>query len=123
MWIKYNPSPVGASVGDCVVRAVAKALDVDWETAYAKLAIAGFNMGNLPSANVVWGAVLRQQGMKRYNIPNTCPDCYTIKDFCEEHPEGIYVLGTGTHAVTVVDGNYWDAWDSGNEIPVYYWGF
>lgn len=29
MWKYYNPNPVGKKTGDCSVRAVAKALDVD----------------------------------------------------------------------------------------------
>ena len=41
-WVYYNPSPAGRNVGDCAVRAVAKALDTDWETAYALIASAGF---------------------------------------------------------------------------------
>ena len=35
MWVEYNPNPSGRRVGDCAVRAVAKALNVDWETAWA----------------------------------------------------------------------------------------
>ena len=31
-WVWYNPSPTGRNVGDCAVRAIAKALDIDWET-------------------------------------------------------------------------------------------
>ena len=121
MWVEYNPSPVGARVGDCSVRAIAKALGVDWERAYVLIAVNGFQMGDVMSSNNVWGSVLRQHGFKRYNIPNKCPDCYTISDFCAEHPRGLYVLGTGTHVVTAIDGNYYDSWDSGNEIPIYYW--
>ena len=30
-WILYNPSPTGRNVGDCAVRAIAKALGTDWE--------------------------------------------------------------------------------------------
>ena len=48
------------------------------------------------------------------------PDYYTVEDFCTDHPKGTYVLGTGSHAVAVVDGCYFDAWDSGSEIPIYY---
>lgn len=121
MWVEYNPSPVGAKVGDCSVRAVAKALGVDWERAYALIAFNGFQMGDVMSSNNVWGSVLRQYGFKRHNISNRCPDCYTISDFCADHPYGLYVLGTGTHVVTAIDGNYYDSWDSGNEIPIYYW--
>lgn len=42
MFQEYNPNPVGRRVGDCAVRAVAKALDIDWETAYAKIVKNGF---------------------------------------------------------------------------------
>lgn len=121
MWIEYNPSPTGARVGDCSVRAVAKALNTDWETAYVLIAINGFVMGDVISSNNVWGSVLRQHGFKRYNIPNSCPDCYTIKDFCRDNPQGTYVLGTSGHVVTAIDGNYYDTWDCGDEVPLYYW--
>ena len=41
--------------------------------------------------------------------------------FCEDHPYGIYIVGTGTHAIACVDGNYYDTWDSGDESPLFYW--
>ena len=120
-WRKYNPNPVQRSVGDCAVRAVAAALGVDWETAYAMIAENGFLMGDMPSSNSVWGAVLRQNGFSRMAIPNTCPECYTMEQFAEDHPEGIYVVGTGNHVATIMDGWIMDAWDSSMEVPVYYW--
>lgn len=121
MWVKYNPNPTGRSVGDCAVRAIAKALDTDWEQAYALIVINGFAMGDMPSGDSVWGSVLREHGFYRSAIPNTCPNCYTIEDFCRDNPKGVFVLGTGNHVVTVVDGDYFDIWDSGREIPVYAW--
>ena len=121
MYVEYNPNPVGRRVGDCAVRAVAKALGTDWETAYAKIAAAGFAMGDMPSSDSVWGAVLRQNGFYRDSISNTCPDCYTTEDFCRDHPEGVYVLGFGGHTATVVDGRLYDSWNSLEEIPVYFW--
>lgn len=120
-WQLYNPSPTGRNVGDCSIRAVAKALDTDWETAYALIAINGYLMGDMPSSNSVWGAVLRENGFYRYAIPNSCPDCYTIGDFAEDHPRGVYVLGTGNHVATIKDGTVFDSWDSRQEIPSYYW--
>lgn len=121
MWIKYNPNPVAARVGDCAVRAVAKALDTTWETAYALIAKNGFIMGDIMSSNNVWGSVLRQHGFYRHTIPNECPDCYTIEDFCKDHPKGVYVLGLQNHTVAIEDGNYFDTWPSGNETVIYYW--
>lgn len=120
MWVKGNINPISARVGDCAVRAVAKALNVDWEKAYVMLAVNGFIMADIMNANNVIASVLRQNGFDRKTIDNTCPDCFSVKDFCKENPKGTFVLGTGTHVVTVVDGDYYDVWDSGDEIPAYY---
>jgi hypothetical protein len=121
MWVEYNPSPTGRRVGDCAVRAIAKALDTDWERAYIKLCVAGFGMGDMPSSDSVWGSVLRQNGFYKAAIDNDCKDCYTADDFCKEHWEGTYVLGFGGHVATVVNGDLYDSWDSSNEIPIYVW--
>lgn len=121
MWIKWNPNPVGRTVGDCAVRAIARALNIDWETAYMMIADNGLDMGDMPSSDSVWGAVLRQNGFYRMSIPNKCPDCYTVDDFCRDNPKGTFVLGFGGHVATVVDGNLYDAWNSSKEIPIYVW--
>lgn len=121
MWIEYNPNPTGRRVGDCSVRAVSKALNTDWETAYALIAANGFAMGDLPHSDSVWGSVLRQHGFYRKSVEDTCPDCYTAEDFAEDHPQGTFVLGFGGHTATIVDGNLYDSWDSSKAIPQYYW--
>lgn len=121
MWVKYNPNPTGRSVGDCAVRAVAKALNTDWETAYTMISENGYAMGDMPSSDSVWGAALRQNGFYRMSIPNNCPDCYTAADFCRDNPIGTFVLGFGGHVATVVDGDLFDNWDSSMEVPVYVW--
>ncbi len=121
MWVRYQPNPCGRNVGDCAVRAISKALGMDWETAYAVIVSAGFDMCDMPSSNSVWGAVLRKHGFIRESIPNTCPECYTADDFCRDHPNGIYVLGFGNHVATVINGDLFDSWNSLSEIPQYYW--
>ena len=121
MWVYYNPNPTGRSVDDCSIRAVAKAINTDWETAYVLISSNGLAMGDMPHADSVWGSVLRERGFYRKVIPNSCPNCYTVKSFARENPRGVFVLGTGTHVVTVVDGDIYDAWDSSNEIPIYVW--
>ena len=116
----FNNNPMKRNVGDCSVRAVSKALGIDWETAYIKIMINGYSMCDMLSSDAVWGAVLRQNGFYREAIPDTCSDCYTAEDFCEEHPQGTYVLAFGGHVATVVDGVLYDSWDSSHEIPQYY---
>lgn len=120
-FIFYNPNPAGRRVGDCAIRAVSKALNIDWEQAFALVTSAAFAMGDMPSSDSVWGAVLRQNGFYRKTIPDTCPDCYTAEDFCKDNPEGVFVLGFGGHTATIVDGNLYDAWDSSQEIPTFVW--
>ena len=70
--------------------------------------------------NSVWASFLSSMGFKHNLLPDTCPMCYTVEDFCSEHPTGTYLLGTGTHVVAVKDGDYYDAWDSGDEVVTYY---
>ena len=121
MYINYNPNPEHARVGDCTVRAISKALNKPWQDTYIELAIHGLNMHDMPSSNRVWGDYLYRKGFRRFIVPDSCPDCYTIKDFLEDHKTGRYILATGEHVVYAKDGNYYDSWDSGNEIPIYYW--
>lgn len=121
MWKYFLNNPAGRNVDDCSVRAVSVALGWDWEKAYCELCSNGYYMADLPSSNGVIGGTLRQHGFYREAIDNTCPDCYTIEDFCIDHPKGVFVVGTGNHVVGVIDGDYYDSWQSGNEIPVYYW--
>lgn len=121
MWREFNPNPAGRMVGDCAVRAVSAALGVSWETAFALIANAAFQMADMPSSNGAWGAVLRQHGFYRAAIPDKCPVCYSAADFAIDHPKGIYVLGFGNHVATVIDGDLYDSWDSTNEIPQYFW--
>lgn len=120
-YAEYNPNPAGKSVGDCTVRAISKALDQTWEETYAGICLQGFEMKDMPSSNAVWGAYLRRNGFRRYVIPDTCPDCYTVEDFAIEHPRGTYILALSGHVVCVRDGDWHDTWQSGNEIPLYYW--
>lgn len=116
MWQSYNPNPCGRSVGDCAVRAIAKALDIDWESAYVLLASAAFSMCDMPSSNSVHSAILRQYGFNCVAIHG-----YTFGSFAEEHKEGTYVLGTGNHVACVKSGILYDAWDSSSELPIYVW--
>lgn len=121
MYIFKNNNPNGLLVGDCVIRAISEVMDEAWSTVYLGLVVQGYMMCDMPSSNSVWGAYLHNRGFERKVIPDTCPDCYTVKDFCKDHKRGKYILATGSHVVAAKDGDYIDTWDSGDEIPIYYW--
>lgn len=120
-YVPINVNPRRKSVGDCVIRALATATNSDWDTVYLELMLIGYDMKDMPNSNEIWGTYLADKGFIREMIPNTCPACYTIRDFANDHPRGTYVIGTGTHAVAVKDGCYFDTGDSGDETAVYVW--
>ena len=121
MYSYYNANPYKIRVGDCVIRAISKALNQSWEDTYIDLTIQGYLMKDLLSSNAVWGAYLKSKGFTRDIVSNDCPECYTIEDFCDEHPKGTYIIGTGTHCVVVENGCVFDTWNSSGESPIYYY--
>ena len=120
MYVFSNVNPYGLRIGDCVVRAISAALDQSWERTYVDLCVEGFSYGDMPNSNAIWAKYLQDRGYKRHVIPDTCPACYTIEQFANDHPTGTYIVATGTHAVCVKDGVIYDSWDSSNEVPTYY---
>lgn len=120
-YVIYNPNPTRKLVGDCVIRAIAKTTNKSWEDVYLEIMVLGFSMHDMPSSNDVWGTYLLNNGFKRYIIPDSCPNCYTVRHFCMDNPDLTGILATGTHVIAVDNGNYYDTWDSGDEVPIYYW--
>lgn len=121
MFRRFNQNPLGKNVGDCTVRAISNATGQTWEEAYINLCAQGLKDCDMPSANATWGNYLRSIGFRRHIIPDTCSDCVTVADFAREYPRGRYILALSGHVICVADGDYIDAWDSGNEPVLYFW--
>lgn len=120
-FIFYNPNPDELFVGDCVIRAVSRVTHQDWDTTHDDLCVLSGKMHDMPSADRVWGEYLYRRGFTKHSIRNTCPFCYTVWDFCRDHPYGTYILKTNGHVIAVVNGDYYDTTDSGSEVPIYFW--
>ena len=121
MWAKTNPNPKRKHVQDCVIRAIAIATDKSWYEVYDELCATGREEANMPSVNEVWGKYLYDLGFEPFLLPYSCPACITVEHFCRLYPRGTYIIGTGNHAVAVINGDYFDSWDSGAETCSYYW--
>lgn len=118
MWVLYNANPSAQRVGDCTIRAISKATNQSWEEVYLALCVRGLIEHDLPSANHVWGDYLESIGFERKMVEKRG---YTVEDFTHNHPKGTYILAISGHVVACVDGDYYDTWQSGAEIVVYYW--
>ena len=120
MFIEKNMNPLKRTVGDCVIRAISLAENVEWDDTFIDLMLKCFTLKDIPSSNSAWSSYLHDIGYTRHIVPDTCPDCYTIKDFTIDYPCGTYIFATGSHVVCSINGNYFDTWDSGDETVIYY---
>ena len=89
MWIRCNPNPLGKQTSDCVVRAICIALEQSWKRTYRELCDLGEIEAELPNANSVWGLYLKQHGAEQFLLPESCPQCITVRAFCERYREGV----------------------------------
>lgn len=121
MWIRANPNPGGKHVPDCVIRAICIALNKPWLEVSDELYSVARREYSVTCDDHIWGRYLYSLGFEPFLLPESCTGCTTIERFSKLYPIGIYIIGTGKHAVAVIDGNYYDDWDSGNEIPSFFW--
>ena len=131
-FIRLNLNPYGLDTGDCVIRALTLALSYNWFMIHDELSFLSRKMGDMPSSNRVWKQYLRNKGLVEETIETDCPNCLTVRQFCVSHPIGTYILSTceyevansiivtGSHVIAVIDGDYYDTWDSGADIPLSY---
>lgn len=120
-FIPYNANPFGRRTTDCVIRAISLLTGRSWDIVYLEIAIWGYLFKDMPPVNDLWGSYLRHNGFIQVRLPDWCPECYTVKEFCKDFPFGKFMLSTGSHVVAVIDGDYYDTWDSGDEVPYSFW--
>ena len=121
MWIRANPNFFRDSEPDCVVRAIAIATGDSWEKVHWDLCLMSHLEHTMPSVNWLWDLYLKGRGFIRFELPDSCPECITVREFARRFPKGTYIIGTGSHAVCVRDGDWFDAYDSGEMIPSYFY--
>ena len=121
MWMKTNPNPGHKEVSDSAVRAIAIALNRRWLDIYDDLCRLGREEFNMPSADSVWSRYLYETGFRPFQAGDSTRKSMTVTEFCLTYPEGIFVIGTGSHVLAVINGEYYDSWDSGNEVLSFFW--
>ena len=118
-WVYFQPNKkdLKDKVGDCQVRALCKALGLTWLEAFditipicRELQTYTIFDGDLTKTTEAmkklgfeYTGVSNKKGTKRP----------TIAKFAKDHPTGTYICKVANHVVAVVDGCYYDTWDSG----------
>lgn len=120
-YIYYNPNPKGKHVTDCVIRMLCRLENLTWLEAFDELTDICRREFSMPSNDKMWSLMLKRRGYTKYLLPDDLYDIYTVRDFCRDHPVGKYCLKTSGHVVAVVNGDYYDSFDSGDKEPIYYW--
>jgi hypothetical protein len=116
MYIRYKNNPCHIDTGDCVIRAISIITGMTWKKIYVELCVQGYENCGWGNENRIWTKYLKSIGFKQTYVNKEL----TVSEFAETHTKGKYVLGTGNHAVAVVDSNWIDSWDSGNEQVIYF---
>lgn len=117
-WFEYNPNPEGRNISDCTLRSYCAAFDITWDEAFdiaSKVAKENSSM-----IQYVADKVLTEEFHcivdEKYNKKSVkSKDRITVAEFALSHPYGTYILHVRQHQVTVIDGKYWDSWDSGKK--------
>lgn len=122
-----NGKDLKDKTGDCQVRALSKALNISWLEAFdltipicRRLQTYTIFDGNhektveaMQDLGFAYTGVSSKKGSKRP----------TVKEFAKSHPTGRYIVKVAHHVVAVVDGVYYDTWDSGYKSLYGYYEF
>ena len=112
MFKYYNPHPKGLSTDDCVKRSIVAVTGLDYSRVQRELneykAVTGAR-----SFNSTKNLRYAQDVLKAEKI--SFQSKLTVRDFCEKHPHGRYILDMDGHWSACVDGHIYDTWDCSSE--------
>ena len=105
--------------GDCTIRALSKFYNINWIDAFHKCLPIIEKYQILPSfffQAEQEDKICEDLGLRRIPISNKKGSKRpTVKSFAKDHPTGTYIVKVSHHVVAVVDGYYYDTWDSGEK--------
>lgn len=118
VYFQPNDKDIRDKVGDCQIRALAKVLDKTWLEVFDIITpicreqqvmdIFSCDLNKTKEALRILGleytGVSNKKGSKRP----------TVDSFAKTHKVGRYIVSVAHHVVAVVDGKYYDTWDSGD---------
>ena len=123
VWVEEKLNPEGKKIGDCGVRAIAKATgkfyeDIEEELIELLREIKFRNYAN------IYTEYNNRRSVNKLSFPAK-KGCKRMdaETFTRTHPNGRYVLNLAHHMVACVDGKIYDIWDCSKKCVYSAWEF
>ena len=117
-----NKKDLKDKYGDCVIRALTKVLNMEWMEVFEDMIPFCREYQALHNNQIVYTEYLKSKGFKYVGISNKKGSKRpTPKTFAKAHKIGTYFVTVANHVVAIVDGIYYDTWDSGEKSMYGYW--
>lgn len=117
VYFQPNKKDLKDKVGDCQIRAFCKALGLTWLEAFdltmpicrelQTYTIFDCDLSKTKAAMASLGFAYTGVSNKKGSVRPT------VDEFAKNHPTGTFIVTVAHHVVAVVDGKYYDTWDSG----------
>lgn len=117
-----NDKDVENHIGDCVIRSICKALNKEWLEVFDELVEIAREIQAMPNSEHTYHKYLENHGFSWIGLKiEKGKKRPKVKTFYKVAPKGTYLVKVAGHIVTVVDGYYYDTWDSGERSVYGYW--
>lgn len=115
-FVRFTANPK-RETNDCIVRSIANATNRPWQDVMRELCNYAIEMYEMPNNSRVIEEYMYNRGIYVY----PCNKSMTLVEFARHNPVGRYVVCLEDHAVSVIDGDWYDLHDSAHsEVVEYY---
>lgn len=116
-FIYYNVNPKGEQIGDCVIRAISLATNIDYYQIEQML----YEIGEFYSCEELCVCCYSYLLEDVFNLEPV--ECYgmSVREFANSHPVGTYLIRMDAHLSTLINSNIYDIWNCSNEILTNAW--
>jgi len=118
-----NANPHNRLSGDCVIRALAVAMDKSWEQVYKDLTEIGLKTGYVQNDEKCYEKYLKSEGWIKCSEPRNWDNTrMKVYQFLKFNKEGNLIANVGSHHIVAIkEGKVHDIWNSSLVTMHSYW--
>ena len=120
----YNANPQKHKTGDCVVRAICAAMDMEWDNVLTDLYKYSLKHKYFMGSEELYEIYLKDLGFTKHKPPRkTNGKSYTLGEWLKDFDKAAIVTINDDHLTYVNDNHVYDIWDCTDEVVNEYWTF